>query len=344
MDLYFGIISLIFFILFFILYKINKARVIVGFVFDIFLVFLAITCSVYVLQQGNLILYGIIFVLWFIVLFIIAFGIYALIIFLFLNARKVFKKESRSLSNSLTFILAIILSALCIFGFIAAIFDLPKFVMDIWMGIFGVLFFYFFHILVFFTTIVLCNLTRPKKNLDYIIVLGSGLINDKISPLLKGRVDRAITVYNKIKAKNPNSQLKLVLSGGQGEDEAIPESHAMKEYALSMNVKESDILVEDKSKTTLENMKFSKEIMDENSKGKSYNCIFATSNYHVLRASIYARQVGLNIDGIGSKTAYYFLPNALLREYIAFCIFYKKTYAISAIIIFVLTYISQAIL
>ena len=47
-------------------------------------------------------------------------------------------------------------------------------------------------------------------------------------------------------------------------------------------------------------MLYSKEIM-ESLKGFQYNCIFSTNNFHVFRAGLYAKIVGLNSQGIGSK-------------------------------------------
>jgi uncharacterized SAM-binding protein YcdF (DUF218 family) len=71
-------------------------------------------------------------------------------------------------------------------------------------------------------------------------------------------------------------------------------------------------------------MMFSKELMDRESSGKPYKCIFATNNYHLLRACIYARRAGLKMDGIGAKTILYYLPNAVLREYIAYLYIHLK--------------------
>lgn len=44
---------------------------------------------------------------------------------------------------------------------------------------------------------------------------------------------------------------------------------------------------------------------------------FSTNNYHVLRGSLYAQRVKLKAQGVGAPTALYFLPTALIREYIA---------------------------
>lgn len=157
-----------------------------------------------------------------------------------------------------------------------------------------------------------------KKKLDYIIVLGSGLIGDKVPPLLKSRLDKGIEVYKNQIGRGNNT--KIIVSGGQGADELVSEASAMRKYLISQNINDKDILVEDRSRTTYENMRFSKEIMD--AKGK-YTCTFVTNNYHVFRAAIFARKVGLKANGVGAPTAFYFLPSALIREFIAILVIYK---------------------
>lgn len=158
-----------------------------------------------------------------------------------------------------------------------------------------------------------------NKNLNYIIILGSGLIGDKVPPLLKSRLDKGSEIYKKQLEKG--NLVKIIVSGGQGPDELVSEASAMKKYLISQNIPNSDILVEDKSTTTFENMLFSKKIMDV--RNKKYACIFVTNNYHVFRASIFARKAKLKANGIGSPTAFYFLPSALIREYIAILVLYK---------------------
>jgi uncharacterized SAM-binding protein YcdF (DUF218 family) len=169
---------------------------------------------------------------------------------------------------------------------------------------------------------ILCNLTRPKLNQDYIIVLGCWIKNGEVTPILARRLDKAIWFYNKQKeAGNPP---KLLLSGGKGNDESCSEAEAMKTYALEHGIPEYDLILEDMSGSTRENMIFSKEIMDAQTGGKAYNCIYATNNYHVLRAGIFAAKAGLKARGIGAATAFYYLPNAILREYIAYLYIHLK--------------------
>ena len=107
----------------------------------------------------------------------------------------------------------------------------------------------------------------------------------------------------------------LIPSGGQGGDETIPEAAAMKQYLLDRGIPEKDILMEDQSKNTLENLKNSKAILD-GFDGRKYTAL-VTGNYHVYRALRNCRRIGLKCTGIGSRVALYFWPSALIREFIA---------------------------
>lgn len=169
---------------------------------------------------------------------------------------------------------------------------------------------------------LLYQIVPKNKNCDFIIVHGAGLTGGrKVSPLLAGRLDKGIQMYELSQRK-----AKLIVSGGKGGDEAISEAQAMKNYLLEQDIPESSILMEDESRTTMENMQFSKKLMD--GLMQSYRCIFVTSDYHVFRAGTYARIIGLKAEGVGSKTAFYYWPNAFIREYIAVIVKYKRLPAV----------------
>jgi uncharacterized SAM-binding protein YcdF (DUF218 family) len=250
------------------------------------------------------------------------FGAYALTAFLLLNARAVLKRETRSLANCLTLFLAIALIAYMIIVRAVDREKLPDVLRAGLIWIEALVFCYSVHVSQFLIAAVLCNFSRPRKDQDFIIIHGAWLKAGAVSPLLAGRVDAALKFY--AKQKKTITPPKLIMSGGKGGDEIRSEAEAMAEYAKTKGVPESDILLEDKSVNTLQNMLFSKQIMDAASGGKPYKAIYATSDYHVLRTGMYARQAGLAIVGIGSKTAPYYLPVALLREYIAYIVMRKK--------------------
>ena len=154
---------------------------------------------------------------------------------------------------------------------------------------------------------------EPAYNKDYVIVLGCGLRPDGTpSPLLRGRIDRAVAFRNKQK-EAAGKDIVFVTSGGKGPDEVISESESMKNYLVEQGIPEEEIIMEDKSRTTLENMKFSKEKIEEHGGGK---VIFSTTNYHVFRSGIWSRRVKMRATGIGAKTKWYFWPNASVREFV----------------------------
>ncbi|MBZ9633404.1 YdcF family protein [Clostridium sp. FP1] len=64
-----------------------------------------------------------------------------------------------------------------------------------------------------------------------------------------------------------------------------------------------------------------------------------TNNYHLFRSGIYARLTGLKSQGIGSKTAPYFLPNAMIRGYIAIVAMHKKGHIIIVTLILIFSLI-----
>ena len=150
-----------------------------------------------------------------------------------------------------------------------------------------------------------------KKDFDYVIIHGAGLLRgDGLSRLLRDRLDKAVAVYR----KDPTPP-KLIPSGGKGDDETVSEAEAMARYLIGKGIPASDILIEDQSKTTLENIEFSKRILDGRS-GAKYTAL-VTSNYHVYRALRCCRKAGLPCTGIGSRVAFYYWPSAVIREFIA---------------------------
>ncbi|HAG70035.1 MAG TPA: hypothetical protein DCL38_08680 [Lachnospiraceae bacterium] len=182
------------------------------------------------------------------------------------------------------------------------------------------------------------NLIHFRKNmgLKYVVVLGAGLSGRKPTPLLQGRIDRGITVYR----DNPGS--RLIFSGGQGSDELLPESHAMAEYAISAGVPEVDIIREDASVNTWENILFSARLMEKGeapslgkSSGKAEFAV-VTSSYHVIRALMIARRQKLKCIGYGSRTRLYFSLNSMIREYVAYL---RDTRTSQIIILLLLTII-----
>ena len=153
---------------------------------------------------------------------------------------------------------------------------------------------------------------KPPADRDVIIILGCWFRKDgTLPPLLRGRVDRAIEYWKQHREKT-GREAYIIPSGGQGRDEPMPEAEAMKAYLIAQGIPERLILPETRSKDTLENLRFSGLIMKDHH--LSGSVIFATTNYHVFRSGLWAAQAGLDAEGIGSRTKWWFWPNAFIRE------------------------------
>lgn len=320
----------------------DKTRLVNGFLFNSFVVVFGTYLVYNVSVTSDPIAFGLLIGALALFLLFGFFGIFSLMIFLYWNAAVVLKKERRSLPNLLTLLLAIFLTVVLIYDlFIAQ--NLPTWVTSLFSGLPLIMLYFAVAFLNFLTVSVLYQFNHPRYRQDYIIALGAGLIDgERVTPLLARRIDTAISFYRRQLAKT-KKEAKLLMSGGQGPDEKISEAQAMKNYALSQGVPEEDILLEDKSTNTLENMRFSKAIMEQRSP-EGYQAIFTSNNYHIFRAGMYAREAGLKADGLGAKTALYYLPNAFLREYIAILMMHKRRHLVVVTLIMAVSVLSSIIM
>lgn len=309
----------------------EKRRLVNGILFNICLLSFLLPIGITVLQvssdRPNLTR---VLVIAFVIVVGLIFLLYLSLVFLLLwNARIVWQREAHTLANSLTLLLALGIILLWLVNLLPTQHFLPG-----WLNhLISVLPIIVMYVLASFynylTNLVLYQFNRPRYRQDYIIVLGAGLLQgDRVSPLLAQRIDRGLAFYHKQKTKTGH-HAKLIFSGGQGADETIPEGQAMGAYAKAQGLPVADCLIEDRSKTTYENMRFSKALIQQQAQPMAkIRVIFVTNNYHTFRAGLYAKMAGLKADGIGSKTSKYFLPNAIIREYIAVFMMKKRQHVI----------------
>lgn len=146
------------------------------------------------------------------------------------------------------------------------------------------------------------------QDLDYIIVLGALVYEDRPSIVLQYRLDKA---YQYLKE---NKNTKCIVSGGQGKNEKYSEAKIMSDYLIKKGIKKERIILEDKSTTTKENLQYSSKYFDKNNDTIG----IVTNNFHLFRATYIAKKLELkNLYGIASKSRIKNLPNNLLREFFA---------------------------
>mgnify|MGYP003095568524 CR=1 FL=1 len=199
-----------------------------------------------------------------------------------------------------------------------------------------------------------CAHLRPRRLWTYVVVLGAGLRQGRYpSPLLRSRLEvgrlwwhlplqgfdaldlggltrvaamsvlpgRPQPVIPADGVRKAEQARYLVVCGGQGPDELVPEAHAMRDYLIAQGVPEERIIVEDASRTTAENLGNAQHLMASRSAAEGRRddgCIVVTSEFHAVRTWLWARRAGLDCRGVvGKPTRPYYLVGSLARDYLA---------------------------
>jgi uncharacterized SAM-binding protein YcdF (DUF218 family) len=155
--------------------------------------------------------------------------------------------------------------------------------------------------------VVFGNQPTATYDEDAVIVLGAAVHGSEPSKTLTGRLDAAVAYH----ARNPSAL--VVVSGGQGWQEDLPEGVAMQRYLLAQGVPEADIVVEDRATSTEENFAFSKALLDQRLP-PGYRVVVISDEFHLYRASRLAAAAGLAATWIGRATPWYFWTANYLRE------------------------------
>ena len=235
--------------------------------------------------------------------------------FLILNGLVMLRRERFSLAHSLSLLAGVglvVAMVVCVFVVLTGerrAFPVPTFIM-ITTGWVALMFFCFVGYSWFYQRIV------RRIHPDFIMVLGAGVPSGKVTPLLAGRIDRALGVWRG--EVDAGRRPLLVMSGGQGPDEPVSEARAMADYALEQGVPEAALVLEDHSTTTRENFQMSTELVRAEPRlGPHATGVAVTSNYHAMRAALLAHDLGTGIQVLGARTAWYYWPSAMLREFVA---------------------------
>lgn len=131
---------------------------------------------------------------------------------------------------------------------------------------------------------------------DVAIVLGAGTNEGKLSPVFKERINHSILLYNKGLVD------KILFTGGFGIGQKKSDSQIAKNYTLQRGVPEYNIIIEDKSKFTVENISESKQIMD--SIGLK-TALIVSDPLHMKRAIRLAKNYKINCKPSPTKTTMY---------------------------------------
>jgi uncharacterized SAM-binding protein YcdF (DUF218 family) len=140
------------------------------------------------------------------------------------------------------------------------------------------------------------NTQSKTKSADAAIVLGAEVWQEKPSPVFRERINHAINLYHKGKVDS------IIFTGGVGKDKNYAEATVGKRYAIARGVEETDILVETKSRTTLQNLKNAKQVASKQDLSKF---IIVSDPLHLKRAILMARDLGMNAYPSATPTTRY---------------------------------------
>lgn len=146
------------------------------------------------------------------------------------------------------------------------------------------------------------------RQADVGIVLGAAVWGDRPSPGLSERLNYALWLYNQGYVK------VLLVSGGLGEGKKVTEAEAMRTYLLEKGVPADAILIEDKARSTYENLLFSQQVME---KAHLKNALIISHDYHLARAKKMADSLQLPATVAGVQSQVLYAPYHKMREVLA---------------------------
>lgn len=147
----------------------------------------------------------------------------------------------------------------------------------------------------------------PEPGADYLIVLGARVKGRVPSRSLMGRIRTAAEYYKQ------NPETEIIASGGQGPGEDITEAVCIRDTLVAMGVPEEKILLEDRSVSTRENLRYSLKFG-----GKDKRYVIVTNGFHLFRAMDTGKSLGMTyISGLSAPSEPILLPNYYVREFFA---------------------------
>jgi len=116
-----------------------------------------------------------------------------------------------------------------------------------------------------------------------------------------------------------HKDIKVVASGGKGKGEEISEAEAIKKELIKNGIDENRIIKEDKSKNTVENLKFSLEKIGEERavNNEKVKVLIVTNGYHLYRSKKIAELLGYEAYGLPATTPFISIPKSYLREFLS---------------------------
>ena len=157
--------------------------------------------------------------------------------------------------------------------------------------------------------IIQASFGSQDADFDYLLVLGAKVRMDGPSLSLQNRIDGA---YEYLVA-HPDTV--AILSGGKGTDEPVTEAACMYDRLVTRGINPARLWKEEKATSTWENLKFALDMVEQKTGTRPTKLGVVSSEYHLFRASLFAKEHGVEFVGIPAQTTKISLKiNYFLRE------------------------------
>lgn len=137
----------------------------------------------------------------------------------------------------------------------------------------------------------------PEAHCDYMVVLGAKVRTSGPSVSLWDRI------YAARDYMEAHPEVIAVVSGGQGVDEPMSEAQAMYEKLVELGIDPERIWVEDQASSTWANLNYSLDLIEAKTGTRPDTLGVVSSEYHMYRASLQAKDCGVEFVGIPAKTS-----------------------------------------
>ena len=145
--------------------------------------------------------------------------------------------------------------------------------------------------------VIKASFGTPHDNVDYLLVLGAKVRTTGPSASLWDRI-YAAEAYLK---EHPDTI--AIVSGGQGEDEPWTEAEVMYAELVYAGIDPERIWMEDRATSTWENINFALELIEEKTGSRPETLGILSSEYHLFRASLFAKECGVGFVGVPARTS-----------------------------------------
>ena len=151
--------------------------------------------------------------------------------------------------------------------------------------------------------------TDKDPERDYLVVLGAAVYGDQPSLTLVRRLEGARDYLNAY------PQSVAIVSGGMGSGETVSEAQAMHDWLIAAGIPEERIIMEPTATSTLENLSRSYDIIRARGDEPEGNVAVVSSAYHLYRAKLISRGLGVEAAGVAAPWGYFFVMlNYFIRE------------------------------